>query len=107
MKPNKMESSPVKKARRAAGSASPHELVGMAYDLAIRACRQGDATRSEKAILLLRGVMSSTGPEDSTDVMKFYDWCLERIRRGEFEAAAQTLADLRVAWVEAERRFPA
>ncbi len=102
-----MEFPPVNKPRRAVGAATPHELVGMAYDLAIMACRRGEVARSEKAILLLREVMRSAGPEDSTDLMKFYDWCLDRIRQGEFDAAAQTLADLRVAWEEAERRFPA
>lgn len=95
------------KLRRAAGAATPHELVGMAYDLAIMACRRSEGTRSEKALLLLREVMRSAGPEDSTDLMKFYDWCLDRIRQGEFDAAAQTLGDLRAAWEEAERRFPA
>jgi hypothetical protein len=78
----------------------------MAYDLAILACGRKDEPRSERSIRLLRDVMRSAGPEDSSDLMVFYDWCLERIRRGEFELAAQTLADLRKAWEEAERRFP-
>jgi hypothetical protein len=103
----KSESVPKNRTRRAADAAGSHELVGMAYELAILACRRRDESRSEKAILLLREVMHSAGPEDSSDVGKFYDWCLERIRQGEFDAAAQTLADLRAAWKEAERRFPA
>jgi hypothetical protein len=103
----KTESARKHASRRAAEAAGPHELVGMAYDLAILACRRGDASRSAKAVLLLRKVMRSAGPEDSSGVGKFYDWCLERIRRGEFDAAAQALSDLRAAWEEAMRRFPA
>lgn len=96
----------VRKPRRTVSAATPHQLVGMAYDLAIMACERKEESRSEKAILLLREVMRSAGPEDSSDLMTFYDWCLERIRQGEFAQAAQTLSDLRKAWVEAERRFP-
>jgi len=50
-------------------------------------------------------VMRSAGPEDSSDLMGFYDWCLERIRQGEFALAGQTLADLRKGWESAERRY--
>jgi flagellin-specific chaperone FliS len=86
--------------------ASPLQLVGMAYELAIRACKKRDAARSEQAIRLLRDVMSFAGPEDSSALMTNYDWCVDRIHAGEFALAAQTLSDLRRAWEEAERRFP-
>jgi flagellin-specific chaperone FliS len=102
----KRESVPGHKTRQTASAANPHRLVGMAYDLAILACDRKDESRSQQAIRLLRDVMSSTGPEDASDLMTFYDWCLERIRCGEFALAAQTLADLRKAWEKAEQRFP-
>jgi flagellin-specific chaperone FliS len=94
-----------KPSRRVVGAATPHQLVGMAYELAIKACEREEAARSEKAILRLRNVMRSVGPEDSADLMKFYDWCLDQIGRGEFAMAAQTLSDLWKAWNAAERRF--
>jgi hypothetical protein len=92
------ESASGKKPRRDAG---PHQLVGMVYDLAILACGRRDDARAKKAIGLLRDVMRSAGPADSSDLMSFYDWCLERIRLGEFDLAAQALADLRQAWENA------
>jgi flagellin-specific chaperone FliS len=88
--------------RRAASDATPLRLVGMTYDLAILACRRKDALRSEQAVRLLQEVMRSAGPEDASDLMAFYDWCLDRIRSGEYAIAAQTLSDLRAAWVKAE-----
>ncbi|MBN1438174.1 MAG: hypothetical protein JW929_02085 [Anaerolineales bacterium] len=103
----RMKSALWKNGRRGARPATPHELVGRTYDLAIRACRKGEAEKSEKAILLLRELMRAVGPEDSADVLKFYDWCVKRIRADEFDAAVQTLTDLRAAWEQAERRFPA
>lgn len=84
-------------------SASPRQLVGMAYDLAILACHRSEAGQSQKAIGLLRDVMRALGPEDSADLLASYDWCLERIWEGDFPLAAQMLADLRAAWEQAER----
>jgi len=93
----------VKKIHRTADAATPHQLIGMAYELAILACTREEAVRSQKAIGLLRNVMRSVGPADSSDLMGCYDWCLDRIGNGEFAMAAQTLTVLRQAWVDSER----
>jgi hypothetical protein len=95
----------VKKTYRTAEAATPHQLIGMAYELAILACSREEAVRSQKAIGLLRNVMRSVGPADSSDLMGCYDWCLNRIGNGEFALAAQTLAVLQQAWVDAERKY--
>ncbi len=95
----------MKKIRRTADAATPHQLIGMAYELAILACTREETARSQKAISLLRNVMRSVGPADSSDLMGCYDWCLDRIRNGEFALAAQTLSVLRQAWVDAERQL--
>jgi hypothetical protein len=95
----------MKKTHRTADAATPHQLIGMAYELAILACSREEAVRSQKAIGLLRNVMRSVGPADSSDLMGCYDWCLDRIGNGEFAMAAQTLSVLRQAWVDVERQF--
>ena len=95
----------MKKIRRTADAATPHQLIGMAYELAILACNREETARSQKAIGLLRNVMRSVGPADSSDLMGCYDWCLERIGNGEFAMAAQTLTVLRQAWADAERQL--
>ena len=87
-------------------SVTPHQLIGMAYDRAILACNREKADRSRKAILLLRDVMRSVGPADSSDLMSCYDWCVDRIGKGEFAPAAQTLSDLRKAWEDSEDQSP-
>jgi hypothetical protein len=81
-----------------AREADPEHLVGMAYDLAILACEREDASQSIQTIRLLREAMHSIGPADSADLLQFYDWCMGRIRGGEFQIAAQTLSTLRNAW---------
>jgi flagellin-specific chaperone FliS len=93
----------MKKTPRTADAATPHQLIGMAYELAILACSREEVLRSQKAIGLLRDVMHSLGPADSSDLMGCYDWCLDRIGSGEFALAAQTLSILRQAWVDAEQ----
>jgi hypothetical protein len=42
--------------------------------------------------------MSSVGPMDSADLLRFYGWCLDRIHKGDYHIAAETLATLRDAW---------
>jgi hypothetical protein len=93
----------MKKAPRTADAATPHQLIGMAYELAILACSREEVVRSQKAIGLLRNVMRSVGPADSSDLMGCYDWCLDRIGNGEFALAAQTLTILGQAWADAEQ----
>jgi flagellin-specific chaperone FliS len=82
--------------------AAPAQLIGMTYDLAVLACERADADQAVKTILLLREAMHSIGPEDSADLLQFYDWYLERIREGDFPMAAQTLSTLRDAWKKLE-----
>ncbi|MGB7540028.1 MAG: hypothetical protein WBM17_15920 [Anaerolineales bacterium] len=95
----------MKKTYRTAVAATPHQLIGMAYELAILACSREEVARSQRTIGLLRDVMRSVGPADSSDLMGCYDWCLDRIGNGEFALAAQTLSVLRQAWVDAERQI--
>ena len=95
----------MKKTYRTAEAATPHQLIGMAYELAILACSREETMRSQKAISLLRNVMRSVGPADSSDLMGCYDWCLDRIGNGEFALAAQTLSVLRQSWLDADRQF--
>jgi Mrp family chromosome partitioning ATPase len=76
----------------------PAQLIGMAYELAIQACRQEDEDQSVRTILMLQDAMSSVGPMDSADLLRFYGWCLDRIHKGDYHIAAETLATLRDAW---------
>ena len=76
----------------------PAKLIGIAYELAILACQREDEDQSVRNILLLQDAMCSAGPVDSADLMRFYGWCLDRIRRGDYRIAAKTLSTLRDAW---------
>jgi flagellin-specific chaperone FliS len=101
----RQEKTPQKPTRRDVSRADPIALISMAYDLAVLACLRRDALNSSKAVGMLRDAMQFAGPEDSKDLLKFYDWCLDRIREEEFELAGEVLKELRDSWQEIERRF--
>jgi hypothetical protein len=95
-----------------AGCSSPRgvavssiHLIAMAYDLAVLACERRDAESSVKTITLLRDVMRFAGQEDVSDLLELYDWCVGRIREGEYALAAQALTSIRDSWKDTEDRL--
>lgn len=87
--------------------ASPLHLVVMAYDVAIRACEQQDLARASRAVSLLRDSLSFDYPEVATGLFRLYQWCLDRIRAGDYGEAIKTLRGLREAWSTVEQRLTA
>jgi len=88
-------------------SASPVRLVIMAYDVAIRACRQQDFERATRAITLLRDALNFDYAEVATGLFRLYQWCLECLRAGDYQSALNVLVELREAWAEAEKKMSA
>ena len=83
---------------RDANPVPPAQLIGMAYELAILACRREDEDQSVRTIQLLQDAMRSISSGDSADLLRFYGWCLDRIHKGDYHIAAETLSTLRDAW---------
>ncbi len=88
-------------------SASPLRLVIMAYDLAIQSCQHEDFAKSIKAISALRDALDMDYPEVATGLFRLYQWCMDCIRKGDYESAAHTLSELREAWAETEKQIVA
>lgn len=87
--------------------ASPLRLVVMSYDLAIRACEQKDFNRATRAVSVLRDALNFDHGDSAVGLFKLYQWCLDCIRRDEYESAKNTLKELRAAWITAEKRLNA
>ena len=87
--------------------ASPIRLVVMAYDLAIRACEVKDFEKATKAISVLRDALNFDYPEVSVGLFRLYQWCLDSLRKGDYEATSQILVELRDAWRESEKKMSA
>ena len=87
--------------------ASPLRLVIMTYDLAIRSCEQKDFEKSIKTISALRDALDLNYPEVSVGLFRLYQWCMDCIRQGDYEAAIHTLTELREAWKMTEQTITA
>lgn len=85
--------------------ASPIRLVIMAYDMAIRGCEKKDFQTATKAISALRDALDFDYATVSVGLFRLYQYCLDCLRQGDFQAAQNTLTELREAWVTAEKRL--
>jgi flagellin-specific chaperone FliS len=87
--------------------ASPVHLVVMAYDLAIKACERQDFIQSTKVITVLRDALNFDYPEVSVGLFRIYQWCLDSIRQGDYNAALNSMRELREAWATTEKQLSA
>ncbi|HPH96756.1 MAG TPA: flagellar protein FliS [Anaerolineaceae bacterium] len=85
--------------------ASPLRLVIMAYDLAIRACDKQDFQTAVKAITALRDALDYDYAEVAAGLLSLYQWCLDCIRKGDYDSAKKTLVELREAWANVEKQL--
>jgi len=85
--------------------ASPVRLVVMAYDVAINACERQDFKRAVQAVSLLRDALNFDYAEVAMGLFSLYQWCLDCIRKNDYQAAKQTLQELRDAWAMVEKQY--
>ncbi len=85
--------------------ASPIRLVVMSYDVAIQACQQRDFSRATRAISVLRDALNFDFNDTAMALFGLYQWCLDCIRNEEYQLAAETLTELRDAWISAENQL--
>jgi flagellin-specific chaperone FliS len=85
--------------------ASPIRLVIMSYDVAIQACQQRDFSRATRAISVLRDALNFDYDETAMTLFGLYQWCLDCIRKDDYQEAVNILTDLRDAWVTAEQQI--
>ena len=87
--------------------AGPLDLLLMAYEVAVTACRRSDSARAMQALTLLEGVLDFSRDEAcATGLLRIYRYCAELVRDGQHGEAGRWLAELREAWVEARAHMP-
>ncbi len=82
--------------------AGPLQLVLMLYEITIAACRRKDGEQARRALLELIGALDFEASEIAVNLFSLYDYCLRRIREGNFEEAAFILKELKEAWQRAQ-----
>lgn len=84
--------------------ASPLRLIIMTYDVAIRSCEAKDFNKAVRAVSMLRDALNFDYGEAAAGLYRLYQWCLDCIRSDEYQQAAETLKEIREAWVVVEQR---
>jgi flagellin-specific chaperone FliS len=86
-------------------TASPLDLVVLAYDAALMGCAAKETWRALEALSELRkGLNWEAAPEIAPRLQAIYEFCEECVRKGDFEVTTRILRELRETWVEVRRR---
>jgi len=84
-------------------SMTPVQLVTKVYDLAILNCKKKDMVKASKAIVELISALKFEYEEISISLFQLYQYCLDQIKKEEYDDAIDILTGLRESWVEAAK----
>jgi flagellin-specific chaperone FliS len=82
-------------------SASPLQLILMAYDAAITACKRKDLKRATDALNVLRNALDLDQGQVAIDLFSLYLYVADLARLGQWDEAANILRELMGAWMQA------
>jgi flagellin-specific chaperone FliS len=86
-------------------TASPLEMVIMAYDAALMGCRQQDLERTTKALSVLRNALDFNHDKNfAMGLLRLYQYCSDLARKGQYDEAAKHLREVREAWAQVLER---
>ncbi|MBM4423071.1 MAG: flagellar protein FliS [Chloroflexi bacterium] len=85
-------------------TASPVQLLIIAYDVAIGGCQTRDLERTTHALSVLSNSLDFSQRELAYRFHSLYQWCGELARQGKWDEAAAILRDLRNAWAQADQQ---
>jgi flagellin-specific chaperone FliS len=80
---------------------TPERLVLVALEQGMRACRQADKARAQRAVVELIGGLNFDYPEQAGGLLSLYDWVLQLLGEDRLEEAAAVIDRLRGAWAQA------
>ncbi|MCK4302890.1 MAG: flagellar protein FliS [Candidatus Eisenbacteria sp.] len=82
-------------------SMTPGQLVLVAYEQGILACRNQDRRRARRVIEHLIAALDFEQGGVADGLLLLYDWGLRLIQESKFQEAEDILEELRAAWVSA------
>ena len=80
---------------------SPGELVLKMYDTALVALLAKDGTRAARVVSGLIDALDFQYRDVALGLFRLYRYCMEEIKRGEYETPARIMRELRDVWAEA------
>jgi len=85
-------------------SMNPLQLLIKVYDVAILSCKKRDMEKASKAIVELISALNFDYEEISLGLFRLYQYCLDRIKQGEFEESIRILEGLRESWTQVRQK---
>lgn len=89
--------------RQQVEAASPGQLVLIALEQSVAACRRGLRGRAQRIVLELIAALDFEQAETAGGMLSLYDWALRLLREGRTAEAERLLDELRGAWAQALR----
>ena len=81
-------------------SATPLQLVLMAYDAALVGCARRDLAKTTQAVNTLIKALDMSQGDIAVQLYYLYQYCNDMARRGQFDEAARVLRELASAWIQ-------
>jgi flagellin-specific chaperone FliS len=87
-------------------SATPLDLVLMAFDAALIGCNLRDLERTSKALSVLRNALDFSYDEEfAMGMLRLYQYFGDLARSGDYELAAELIGELRSTWSQAKENL--
>ena len=82
-------------------SASPEQLISYIYDLVIAACKRKDQEKALRGLASLVSALNFDYKDIAVPMYQLYQYCLEQVRKKQFEEVEELIGGLKTAWAEA------
>jgi len=83
---------------------NPLQLLIKVYDYAILNCKKKNMEKASKAIVELISALNFDHQEVSMGLFRLYQYCLDRIKQGEFEESVRILEGLKESWAQTQQK---
>ena len=85
-------------------SLSPMQLLVKVYDVAIIGCKSKDMNKASKALVELISGLRFEYEEISVGLFRLYQYCLDEIKKENYDIPLKVLTELRNTWVEIDKQ---
>lgn len=79
-------------------SATPEQLMLMAYDVAIVNCQKKDSQKASLALTELIGSLNFEYEEIALGLFRLYQYCLNLVKKQQFDEPYTLLKELKESW---------
>jgi len=86
-------------------SLTPGELLIKLYDLGLSALASGDRDRASRVVAQLIESLDFRYSDIAFGLFRLYRYCMDEIKRGEYEMPTRILRELRDTWIQALSRL--